>query len=115
MSMTEDQAKKLGELISRARSKQGYSVRRLAEQLGLSFSWLAKLEAGKYRDPAPERLARLVQGLAISPAKIDRLTSGALSSGLPEARTYFRSKYDLTPDQTAQVESYIQRLRRKQP
>lgn len=78
----------------------------------MSFSWLAKLESGVYTDPAPGRLARLAEHLAIDPARIDRLTKGAMSDGLPEPRVYFRAKLGLTPEQAKQVEEHIRQMRR---
>ncbi len=35
-----------------------------------------------------------------------------MAESLPEPRIYFRAKYDLTPEEIAQVERYIERLRR---
>ena len=34
------------------------------------------------------------------------------NGGLPGMRTYFRAKYDLTPEQIAQVERYIARIQK---
>jgi transcriptional regulator with XRE-family HTH domain len=112
MSMTQAQAKQLGRLIARARTRKNRSLRELAAELGVHSSWLGFLEQGRYLDPAPDRLARLAQVLDIAPARIDRITKGAVSEGLPDMRTYFRAKYDLTPEQAAQVERYVKRLRR---
>ncbi len=113
MSMTNAQAKQLGTLIARARLRQNRSLRELAAALGVHSSWLGFLEQGRFLDPAPDRLARLAQALDIAPGRIDRITKGAVSEGLPDMRTYFRAKYDLTPEQAAQVERYVERLRRK--
>lgn len=111
MGMTNAQAKQLGRLVSRARLRRGFSVRGLAERLGISFSWLSKLEAGRYAEPSAELVVRVADELNISPARIDRLMRGAMSDGLPEPRVYFRAKLDLTPAQAEQVERYIKRLR----
>lgn len=112
MSMTTAQAAELGKIIASARRRHGLSLRALAEEAGVTKAWLGFLEQGRYTDPAPDRLARLAEVLAISPARIDRLTKGALSQGLPAPRAYFRAKYDLTPDQVAKVERYVERLRK---
>lgn len=113
MSMTPLQAQSLGALIAKARVVKGVSVRALAEQLGLNFSWLSKLEAGRYADPSPERLTRLAEALEIEPARIDRITKGSVAASLPGMRTYFRAKYGLTPDEADRVARYVQRLRRQ--
>ena len=113
MSMTPSQAKQLGVVIARARMKRGLSIRELAAQLDVHASWVGFLEQGRYVDPAPDRLARIAELLNIDSARMDRLTRGAVAEGLPELGTYFRAKYDLSPEQIEQVERYVRRLRSK--
>ena len=84
----------------------------MAVELGVANGWIAELENGRYLDPAPDRLARLAEVLDIDSGRIDRITKGAMTEGLPGARTYFRAKYDLKPEEIAKVERYIERLRR---
>ena len=112
MSMTQQQAKQLGALIAKARAGRGLSLRDLAAELDLHRSWLGYLEQGKFLDPAPDRLARVADALGIEPARIDRLTHGAVAQSLPGIGTYFRAKYDLTPEEVAKIEAYVKRLRR---
>lgn len=112
MSMTTAQAKQLGTLIAKARARKDLTVRGLADLVGVNYSWIAQLEAGHYMDPSPDRLARLSEVLEIAPARIDRIARGAVADSLPGMRTYFRAKYDLTPEEAARVERYVQRLRR---
>jgi transcriptional regulator with XRE-family HTH domain len=111
--MTPTQAKQLGAVIAKARAKKGLSIRELAAQLEVHASWVGFWEQGRYVDPAPDRLARIAELLDIEPVRMDRLTRGALSEGLPELGTYFRAKYDLTPEQIEQVQRYVRRLRRQ--
>jgi transcriptional regulator with XRE-family HTH domain len=110
--MTEAQARALGTLIAKTRIKQGLSTRELAATVGVAKGWLAGIEAGRFLEPAPDRLARLSDVLDIEPARIDRITKGAVAEGLPDSRTYFRAKYDLTPEQIDKIERYLERLRR---
>jgi len=109
MSMTQAQAKQLGTLMAKARRRKGLSHRALALQLGVAYGWLSELEAGRFVDPAPDRLARLAEALDIEPARIDRITKGSMADSLPEVRTYFRAKYGLTPEESAQIERYVER------
>lgn len=109
MSMTAAQAKALGGLIAKARVRKGLSHRALATQLGVAYGWLAELEAGRYLDPAPGRLARLAEALDIEPSRIDRITKGSVADSLPEVRTYFRAKYGLAAEDVKQIERYLQR------
>lgn len=112
MSMTQAQAKKLGQLLAKARARKGLSTRALAAQLDVAIGWIAEMENGRFLDPAPDRLARLAEALDIEPARIDRVAQGAMAEGLPAPRVYFRAKFDLTADEAARVERYIERLRR---
>lgn len=111
MGMTPLQAERLGNLIAKARRKKGLSTRAVAAQVGVAFGWLSELEAGRFLEPAPDRLAKLSEALDIPPVRIDRLTKGAMASGLPEPRVYFRAKLGLTPEQAEQIERHIRRLR----
>jgi transcriptional regulator with XRE-family HTH domain len=111
MSMTATQARQLGQLIAKARHRKGVSIRALAASLGINASWIGHLEGGRFLDPAADRLAAVAQALDIDAGRMDRVTSGAVSEGLPELGTYFRAKYDLSPEQIEQVERYVRRLR----
>jgi transcriptional regulator with XRE-family HTH domain len=107
--MTATKAKELGSLVARARAKKGLTARRLAAQLGVSNTWVTKLESGWFLDPSPAILARLAEALDIEPARIDELMPGAVADSLPGVRTYFRAKYDLSPDQVDQIVKYMDR------
>jgi transcriptional regulator with XRE-family HTH domain len=111
MSMTQAQAKKLGALIASARKQRGLSLRGLAAATGIDHSWIGYLESGQYRDPAGDRLATIAQVLGIETERIDYLSKGAVQAGLPQPDVYFRAKYGLTPEKTAQAERYIEELR----
>lgn len=111
--MTDAQARKLGAIVSRARSRKGLSLREAAAKVGISYVWLNDLEGGRYSDPAPDRLARLAEVLGIDPVAIDRVNRDVLANSLPDVRTYFRAKEGLTSKQLDEVEATLQRLRRK--
>lgn len=111
--MTDAQARKLGAIVNRARSRKGLSLREAAAKVGISYVWLNDLEGGRYSDPAPDRLARLAEVLGIDPVAIDRVNRDVLANSLPDVRTYFRAKEGLSPKQLDEVEATLQRLRRK--
>ena len=113
MGMTPAQAKQLGALVAKARTRQGLSIQDLADRVGATKSWVGFLEQGRYLDPAPDRLAAIAELLDIDAGRMDRMTRGAVSEGLPELGTYFRAKFELTPEQIKQVERYVRRLRSK--
>lgn len=109
MSMTPAQARDLGRVIARARVRKGLSVRDLAAKAGVDKTWLSRIEQGRRESPAPDRLTRVAEILEIEPERIDRLTKGALNAALPGVQVYFRAKYGLTPEETAQIERYVKR------
>lgn len=113
MKLTVNQAKKLGRLIANARMKKGMAQAALVSELGVADGWLAGIEAGRFLDPSGERLARLADSLGIELSAIERIARGSVAEGLPEVRTYFRAKYDLTPEQIQRIERYIERVRKE--
>ncbi len=113
MDMTEAQSKKLGELLIRTREAKGLSLRALAEQVDVDFTWLARIEQGRFTSPAPDRLVRIAEVLGIDPARIDRLTHNYLADSLPSVHTYFRSKEKASPEEIREIEAAIQRIHKK--
>jgi transcriptional regulator with XRE-family HTH domain len=109
MTMSATKAKELGSLVARARARKGLSTRKLAAQIGVSNAWISRLESGWFLDPSPALLARLAEALDIEPEKIDELMPGAVADSLPGIRTYFRAKYDLSPEQVEQIVKYMGR------
>ena len=112
--MTEAQARALGNIISKARTRKGLSTRELASALGVAKGWVSGIETGRFLETSPDRLARIAEVLDIEPSRIDRIVCGAVAEGLPGMRTYFRAKYDLSPEEIEKVERYVQRLRSQQ-
>lgn len=111
--MTEKQLKSLGELIAKARNKHGVSLRQLAEQIDADSSWIQRVEQGLVKEPSPERLAELIDVLDLNAARMDRVSGGYIKQGLVGSRSYFRAKYDLTPEQTEQIEDEIKKLKQR--
>jgi transcriptional regulator with XRE-family HTH domain len=110
--MNDTQAIRLGRLLAQARRTKGWSLRTAAEAAHVDFAWLARLERGRYHQPAPERLTRLVEALEVDPERIDRLTAGHVANSLPSVRTYLRSKYDLTSDEIDHIEQVVEEINR---
>jgi transcriptional regulator with XRE-family HTH domain len=108
--MTEAQARQLGKLIARTRERRGWSFRQLSAESDIPRTWIVNLERGAFASPAPERLARLAEVLDIDPERIDQITRGHLSANLPEVRTYFRSKFDLSDADIEKVEALLDEL-----
>ena len=62
--------------------KKGFSVRRVAEAVGISPSYLSRLEKGEYTAPSDEILRKLSSYLDLDFSKL-----AALSDGVPEELT----------------------------
>lgn len=111
--MTEAQAQRLGQLILRARTRHGWSLATLQEHTGIPDVWLNRVERGVYLQPAPERLAKVAEALAIDPIAIDRASQNHLAQSLPSVRTYFRSTAQATPEQLDEIETAIADIQAK--
>ncbi len=111
--MREVQARELGRLFKQARRAKKLSLRALDELSGVSYGWLSRLERGLMIAPAPSKLTRVAETLGIPPERIDRITRGQVSGELPPIRTYFRAKYQLTPQEITQIEELFDRIRRQ--
>lgn len=110
--MTEVQARELGKLIRRARTGRKLSLRAVDELTGVSYGWLSRLEKGLMVTPAPSKLTAVAQALDIPPERIDRITRGHVSRDLPPIRTYFRTKYQLSPEEITKIEDLFDQIRR---
>ena len=97
----EPDAVKLGEYIGAQRESLGISLRRLAERIGVTHSYLSRLEAGDYAQPAPAVLYRIAEALDLDPEDLFALAGHTIPRELPSFTPYLRAKYDI-PDQAAQ-------------
>jgi transcriptional regulator with XRE-family HTH domain len=110
--MTDAQAARLGRLLARARRNKGLTLRAVAEIADVSYLWLSRVEKGFFNQPAPERISRVSEALGIDPERVNRVTKGHVSNNLPSVRTYFRSKFDLTPEEVDQIERTVSEIQR---
>lgn len=111
--MTKEQAKRIGRMIATARRIKGWSQRRLSVETGISHTSLHNLERGEYTEPSPDRLVRIADALGLDPERISRVADAQMSENLPGMRTYFRAKYDLSPEDIDVIEGTVEVLRRK--
>ena len=111
--MRDVQAKQLGRLIAAARKKKRWSLRRLQAKTGIPLTWLAELETGVYRRPAPDRLGLVVEVLGMPIKPVDQLVGGSLGAQMSDWRLALRLNYGLTPEETQQVEDFVKVLVRQ--
>jgi transcriptional regulator with XRE-family HTH domain len=87
---------KLGEFIKAQRAALGVSQRQLAGRIGIHHSYLARLEAGDYAQPAPAVLHRLAEALDLEPEDLFALAGHTVPHELPSFAPYLRAKYDIS-------------------
>lgn len=97
---SEPDGAKLGEYIRAQRETLGISQRRLAARVGIHHSYLARMEAGGYAQPAPAVLHRIAEALDLDPEDLFALAGHVIPHELPSFAPYLRAKYDI-PDQAA--------------
>jgi len=110
--MNDAQATRLGRMLAQARRNKALSLRAVAEIADVSHLWLSRVERGFFNQPAPERITRVIEALGIDPEHIDRITKGHVANSLPGVRTYFRSKFDLSPEEIDQIERAVTEIQR---
>jgi transcriptional regulator with XRE-family HTH domain len=109
--MTESQAIQLGRIVRTARLKKGWTLPATMDQVGIDQAWLVRLELGRYANPDPVNLARIVEALDIDPARIDRVSKNHLADSMPTMRTYLRSKEKLSPEAMDALEEALADIR----
>jgi transcriptional regulator with XRE-family HTH domain len=106
-------AARLGAYVSQLRTERGLSIRALAAQAGVDFSWLAKLERGQRNSPSARSLWRVARALDVETADLYLEAGLGEARGLPGFRPYLRAKYHLPPEAVAQLEEYFQFINEK--
>ena len=88
-----DQAAKLGRRVRDRRKELGLSVRQLADQAGMNFATVSRIEQGLFAAPGPDKLAGIADALDLSLADVFALADYAVPDDLPSFQPYLRSKY----------------------
>jgi transcriptional regulator with XRE-family HTH domain len=100
-------AARLGAYVKELRTERGLSIRSLAAQAGVDWSWLAKVERGRYGSPDARSLWRVARALEVETADLYLEAGFGDAHGLPGFRPYLRAKYHLPPEAIAQLEDYF--------
>jgi transcriptional regulator with XRE-family HTH domain len=88
-----DQAARLGAFIRNRREELGLSTRQLAEQAGMNFATVARIEQGQFAAPGPDKLAGIAEALGLNTADLFGLADYTVPDDLPSFQPYLRSKY----------------------
>lgn len=101
---------KLGTLITQLRTAAGLSMYHLAQRTGLNRSTLMRIEDGTYQQPTVETLNKLAQALDAEPEDLYDAVWKDSEEPLPSLGVYFRSKYHLSEQQIAELQSTVERI-----
>ncbi len=99
--------RQLGDYVKRHRLRRRLSIRALAAEAEVDFSWLSRLERGDYASPDPRHLRQLAEALRIAAADLYVLAGYRGSEGLPGFAPYLRAKYDLPAEAIEQLEAHF--------
>jgi transcriptional regulator with XRE-family HTH domain len=97
----------LGERIKGKRETLGISQRQLASRIGVHHSYLARLEAGDYSQPAPTLLHRLAEALDLVPEDLFALAGHTIPHELPSFTPYLRAKYHISDEAAQELTDYF--------
>jgi transcriptional regulator with XRE-family HTH domain len=106
-----NESKRLGQHIRKLREAKGLSVRGLAGEAKVDFSWLARLERGLYESPDARNLYRLARALDIEVASLHK--DAGYGEGLPGFAPYLRARYDLPEEAVAQLEAHFELINQR--
>jgi|SRR5579875_1690131 len=102
----------LGEYVRQKREEAGLSQRQLAQEAGVSFSNISRLESGFHAAPSPGLLKNIADVLDIDLAEllgylgIDVAGSGSLND-------YLRRDYDLPDEGVTEAKRAIEQIAQK--
>jgi transcriptional regulator with XRE-family HTH domain len=96
----------LADTIRAAREAAGLSLRQLSPLVGLDFSVLSRIEAGKVTRPSPEVLQNIAEVLELDASEL--LAFVGVKATLPEPKVYFRKAYGMTEDEAIEAARLIE-------
>jgi transcriptional regulator with XRE-family HTH domain len=114
ISMDDQQARKLGELLRARREQLGFSLRQVVKASDVPYSTVLHFEEGRISAPAPDKLARVAEALDLRLADVYAMSGYAVPKELPTIKPYLRIKYgDLTDVDVDAIERYAARLAKR--
>ena len=108
-----ESAARLGAYVQQLRLKHALSMRSLAAQANVDFSWLSRLERGRIGSPDARLLWRVARALDVEPADLYLEAGFGDAHGLPGFGPYLRAKYHLPPEAVAQLEAHFALINEK--
>lgn len=112
-TLTINQAERIARLLLKRRQELGLNTREVAQRAGISHGSVNLMERAVNLAPGPEVLRSLAAALDIPLSDLYVLAGWLPADELPSLRPYMRAKYDLTPDELAELDDYLERVQRR--
>jgi len=104
----------LGQYIRQERERCGLTLRVLARQIGMHYSYISRVESGDYKQPSPEILQRIAHALGVEYSDLFALTGYRIPEDLPDFVPYLRARYRQLPDDAIRkLDDYFARVKTK--
>ena len=111
--------KNFGATIRELREGQQISLRKFADKLGISPTYLSKIERDEFPPPGEETVKKFAEALDQDPDELLAL-AGKVSSDLPaiiqqrprELASFLRTASELSSDEMAKVTKYVEKMKR---
>lgn len=111
--------KKFGATIRALREQRQISLRKFADKVGISPTYLSKVERDEFPPPGEETIKQIAEALGQDPDELLAL-AGKVSSDLPaiiqqwprEMASFLRTAGELTPEELARLTKYVERMKR---
>jgi transcriptional regulator with XRE-family HTH domain len=84
----------LGAYIRKTREAAGFSLRQLAQLVGVNHGYLARIEAGERVKPGADVLQRIADVLEIDSQELLKFVG--VKPSMPEPRVYFRKEFGVS-------------------
>src|SRR6266567_2536492 len=104
---------KLGKLLRARREALGLSLREAARRADVDKGTISHIEQGHIRNPGADVLMAIAQVLRIPMSDLLAVAGWMPKNELPTLTPYLRTKYNLTPEETRELEEEFARIARE--
>jgi len=100
----------LAQFVKKKREEKNYSIRELAEKAGVSHSEIARIEKGERTNPSASMLRAIATALFVPITELLETVGLADTMPKPIIAAHINGAQDLTVEERAEVENYINYL-----
>jgi transcriptional regulator with XRE-family HTH domain len=99
--------------VQQLRLERAFTVRGLAARAKVDFSWLSRLERGRFASPDARSLWRIARALEVEVADLYLEAGYGDAHGLPGFAPYLRAKYHLPDEAIRQLQEHFALINEK--